>query len=70
MRVVDVTGTTYLDTFADNRPDVIAAFRKHAEWWRRYVRTPAGQRAYRKSAKGGPCFPVQVVIEPYDDPTN
>lgn len=67
MFVRDCAGVQYLDTFADNTPEQIAQFRKHAEWWKRYVCTQDGRKAYGKTAKGLPGFPVEIVIEEYQD---
>jgi hypothetical protein len=65
--VRDATGTQYLDTFTANTAEEIAAFRKHANWWKGYMRSPAGQRAHRHTTKGAPVFPVEIVIAPYQD---
>lgn len=67
LAIADATGDLFCVTFADNTPEHIAAHRKHAAWWLRYVRTAAGRAAYQRTARGGPAFPCHVIVEPYDD---
>lgn len=67
LAIADATGDLFCVTFAENTDEQIAAHRRHAAWWQRYVRTAAGREAYRKTARGGPCFPCRLVVEPYDD---
>jgi hypothetical protein len=60
--VEDATGVSYLDTFQDDSPEARRKFREHVAWWKRYVRSAHGRAAYRDSAKGGPAFPVRIVV--------
>lgn len=64
--VRDAVGVEYLHTYTDNTPENVAKFRKHVAWWKRYVRSPAGRKAYNVTAVGQPCFPVTTHVEPYD----
>jgi hypothetical protein len=61
--VRDAVGVHYLDTFTDNTPENIAAFRKHVASCKRFWRS----RIYEPDHRGAPCHPVEIVIEPYYD---
>lgn len=59
----DATGIDYCVTIAD--ADYEPHYRKHASWWKRYMRNPSAEtRAkYQANPKGLPCFPLRVVVE-------
>lgn len=65
--VRDATGQTYLSMFTANTPDNIAKFRTHVAFWKRYVCTQAGRKAYNGAHVGPPVFPVEIVVEEYHD---
>jgi len=65
MYVEDAVGQKYCFTVAENTDKNKSDFRKHAAWWKRYVRSHDGQKAYRNTTAGSPCFPVKTVIEEY-----
>jgi hypothetical protein len=62
MYVKDATGQKFLFTCATNREGQADGFRKHARWWIRsgYKNSPIDKQ---------PAFPVQIVIEEYQDET-
>ena len=63
--VRDASDGVFCYSCADNRPDVIAGFRKHATWWKGYARSHEGQKTL--AARGHyPVFPLETVVEPYD----
>lgn len=63
MYVKDAVGDKYLFTCANNTPEHVASFRKHATWWKKtgYKSAPVNRQ---------PCFPVEIVIEEYQDKTS
>jgi hypothetical protein len=57
--VLDAVGQKFLFTIAD--ADYEPAFRKHAKWWRSYMRCPRHDCLGRRIT--APCYPCKVVVE-------
>ena len=64
MFVRDAVGELFCYTVADNKPEPIASFRKHAAWFKRYAGSHEGRAALAKRGKY-PCAPFQTIVEPY-----
>lgn len=66
LAVADSFGDLYCVTFADNNPEQIAAFRRHAQWWRGYAQSAEGRERLRAAGRY-PCAPFRTIVEPYAD---
>ncbi len=61
--IVDACGMEHCVVFQDDTPQRRRDYKRHAAWWRRYVQTEEGRKAYRgKMAYRAPAFPVRVSI--------
>lgn len=60
--VEDAVGDKFLYTVADESYE--PQFRKHANWWKGYMRYPGQRLRWDGKPVPKPCFPVRTVVEP------
>lgn len=64
LAVADACGDLFCVTFADDTPEHVESFRRHARWWIRYAQSPDGRAALAKRGKY-PAAPFRTIVEPY-----